>query len=75
MSFFKRWYIQSYITKIDPTLAKQFLDDIKPGFSQVGEQKRKALLRRTSEIDIYHCNIKVPVSQIKQFWGITEGNP
>ena len=75
MSFFKRWYIQSYITKIDPTLAKQFLDDIKPGFSQVGEEKRKALLRRTSEIDIYHCNIKVPVSQIKQFWGITEGKP
>ena len=62
-----RWYIQNYITKINSTIAKQYLNGTE-SFSQIDEQETQALVRASSGIDIFHCNIKVPVSKIKDLW-------
>tara|TARA_Y100000114_G_scaffold146717_1_gene157712 strand:- start:11533 stop:17046 length:5514 start_codon:yes stop_codon:yes gene_type:complete len=90
MNYFKRWYIQPVITKINDDVAIEIFNNRIAATAPSGydfENIQFIQLFSTSEDgstpsftelaediagEIYHCNVKFPLSDIKKIWSIEE---
>ena len=95
MSYFKRWYVQPPIVKIDSELANTIYDERIAAAFPLGHQfggiefiqlesttedgQQPTFKQLTDDADdifpdmvgeIYHCNVKFPISQIERLWDV-----
>ena len=70
MTFFNRWYIQRTVTKITSTQAVDLILSLDQGFPTVPDAPNK-LASESGEI--YHFNLKFPLSKVKELWGLPQG--
>mgnify|MGYP003132124871 CR=1 FL=1 len=74
MTFFNRWYIQKTITKIKPAQALELLEAAEEGFPTVppSDTLKQKLIDEAGEINL--CNIKLPLSKVRELWGLTSND-
>lgn len=75
MSFFSRWYSQQTFVKINDTQAMDIMVSGTAGFPTLPAtpELRKKVINKAGEI--YHCNIKLPLSTVTTGFGLPEDGP